>query len=326
MALASNATTSNPSDILLEAGTNEVEIFEFNLGGQSYGVNVAKVSQIVRRDQVTITRADIPPPGVLGSITYRGKPIMTLDLREILAIEGESVDSSRALMLVAQFNEQTIAFAIDGAERIHRVSWKNFEPINNGLSHENPYVNGIIRLDDRLILVLDLEYILTIVNPNLSLKINERKIQYIESNYKPRDHIKILFAEDSSMIRRMVSEQLGDVGFTNISLASNGQEALDTINRYVAESEASGQPISEYVDIVLTDIEMPVLDGLTLCKTIKKDLKLDVPVVVFSSLINDHMITKCKSVGADDWGSKPKIELIFDLIDRLVVNRNATDS
>ena len=325
MASASNATTSNQSEILLEAGTNEVEIFEFNLGGQHYGVNVAKVSQIVQRDQVTITRADLPPPGVLGSITYRGKPIMTLDLREILGIDGEPVDPSRGLMLVSQFNEQTIAFTIDGAERIHRVSWKNFEPINNALSHENPYVNGIIRLEDRLILVLDLEYILTMVNPHLGLKIDEQRIQDIEEKYKPRDHIKILFAEDSSMIRKMVSEQLGDVGFTSIDLASNGQEALDKVNGYVAQSQESGQPISDLVDLVLTDIEMPVLDGLSFCKAIKKDLKLDVPVVVFSSLINEQMIAKCQSVGADDWGSKPKIELIIDLIDRLVVNRGTQD-
>lgn len=321
MASASNATTSNQPEILLQAGTNEVEIFEFNLGGQHFGVNVAKVSQIVQRDQVKITRTDLSPPGVLGSITYRGKPIMTLDLRDILGIQGDPIDPSRALMLVAQFNEQTIAFTIDGAERIHRVSWKNFEPINNALSHENPYVNGIIRLDERLILVLDLEYILAMVNPHLGMKVDEQRIQEIESKYKPRDHIKILFAEDSSMIRKMVSDQLCEVGFANIDLASNGQEALDKVNSYVAQSKESGKPISDYVDLVLTDIEMPVLDGLTFCKAIKKDLNLDVPVVVFSSLINDHMIEKCKSVGADDWSSKPKIGLIFDLIDRLVVNR-----
>ncbi len=153
MASASNlSSTSNQRDILLEAGTNEVEIFEFNLGGQHYGVNVAKVSQIVQREQVKITRIDLCHPGVLGSISYRNKPVMTLDLRLILGIESENVDPSRDLMLVTQFNEQTIAFTIDGAERIHRVSWNNFEPINNSFSHENSYVNGIIRLEDRLVI------------------------------------------------------------------------------------------------------------------------------------------------------------------------------
>jgi|TARA_B110000495_G_scaffold192793_1_gene197331 two-component system chemotaxis response regulator CheV len=164
MASATNVSpTSNQGGILPEAGTNEVEIFEFNLGGHHYGVNVAKVSQIVQRDQVKITRTDLSPPGVLGSISYRNKPVMTLDLGLILGIESEITDSSRGLMLVTQYNDQVIAFTIDGAERIHRVSWKNFEPINNALSYENPYMNGIIRLEDHLVLMLNLEYILTTI-------------------------------------------------------------------------------------------------------------------------------------------------------------------
>lgn len=322
MAPASNvSTTSNQRDILLEAGTNEVEIFEFDLGGQHYGVNVAKVSQIVQREQVKITRSDLCHPSVLGSISYRNKPVMTIDLHEILGIEAESVDSSRSLVLVSQFNDQTIAFTIDGAERIHRVSWKNFEPINNTFSHENPYVNGVIRLEDRLVLVLDLEYILTSINPNLGIRIDEDQIKNIEEQYKPREHINVLFVEDSSMIRKMVANQLREVGFSSLELATNGQEALDKINSYVEQSKETGQPISDFLDLVLTDIEMPVMDGLTLCRTIKKELELDIPVVVFSSLINEQMILKCKSVGADDWASKPKIELIINLIDRFVVHK-----
>jgi len=316
------ATTSkalNQTDILLEAGTNEVEIFEFNLGGHHYGVNVAKVNQIIQREQVTITRADLPPPGVLGSIPFRGKPIMTLDLRQILGIEGESVDPSRALMLVTQFNDHVIAFAIDGAERIHRVSWKNFEPINDSFSQENPFVNGIIRVDERLILILDLEYILTLINPDLGMHIDNQKIQRIEEAYKPRDHIKILFAEDSSMIRKMVVKQFAEVGFTNIDVATNGKEALDKIAVAAEESKASGKPISEFYDIILTDIEMPVMDGLTFCKHVKHELALNLPVIVFSSLINNQMIEKCRSVGADHWGSKPKIDLIVDIIDKFIV-------
>ena len=322
MASATNVSpTSNQDYILLEAGTNEVEIFEFNLGGHHYGVNVAKVSQIVQRDQIKITRTDLSPPGVLGSISYRNKPVMTLDLGLILGVESKITDPSRGLILVTQYNDQVIAFTIDGAERIHRVSWKKFEPINNALNHENPYVNGVIRLEDRLVLVLDLEYILTTVNPNLGIRLDTERIKRIESHCQSRDHVKILFVEDSPMIRKMVATQLKDVGFSNIKLATNGQEGLDKINDYVKQSTDSVQPLSDFLNIVLTDIEMPVMDGLTLCRTIKKDLQLDIPVVVFSSLINDQMIIKCKSVGADHWGSKPKIELMMDLIDRFVLDK-----
>ncbi|MDQ8203821.1 chemotaxis protein [Pelagicoccus sp. SDUM812003] len=307
------------TDILLEAGTNEVEVFEFNLGGHHYGVNVAKVNQIIQRDQVKITRTDCPPHGVLGTITFRGKPTMTLDLRSVLGIYGEEPDPSRALMLVTQFNDQVVAFAIDGAERIHRVSWEKFEPISSNFAQENPYVNGIIRLDDRLVLILDLEYILTLINPRLGMTVDTQKLQKIEEEFKPRDHIKILFAEDSAMIRKMVHGQLMDVGFTNVDLATNGSEALDKVRRAKEESDASGTPFSEYYDLILTDIEMPVMDGLTFCKRVKQELALETPVIVFSSLINDQMIAKCKAVGANGWGTKPKVNLIVNIIDRLIV-------
>ncbi len=310
---------STKTDILLEVGTNEVEVFEFNLAGQHYGVNVAKVNQIVQREQLTITRADCPPNGVLGSITFRGQPIMVIDLRQILGIYDEEPDPSRALMLVTQFNDQIVAFAIDGAERIHRVSWKSFEPISSNFAQENPYVNGIIRLEDRLILILDLEYILTLINPRLGMSIDHGQIAKIEQEYKPRDHIKILFAEDSAMIRKMVHNQLTDVGFTNVELATNGKEALDKIAAAKADSQETGKPFSEYYDLILTDIEMPVMDGLTFCKNVKQEFKLETPVIVFSSLINDQMIAKCKAVGANGWGTKPKVNLIVDIIDRLIV-------
>ncbi|EDY80516.1 CheW-like domain protein [Verrucomicrobiia bacterium DG1235] len=311
---------SNKSDILLEVGTNEVEVFEFNLAGQHYGVNVAKVNQIIQREQLTITRADCPPNGVLGSITFRGQPIMVIDLRAILGIYDEAPDPSRALMLVTQFNDQIVAFAIDGAERIHRVSWQSFEPISSNFAQENPYVNGIIRLEDRLVLILDLEYILTLINPRLGMSIDHSKLEKIEQEFKPRDHIKILFAEDSAMIRKMVHNQLQEVGFTNVTLATNGKEALDQVVAAQNDSKETGKPFSDYYDLILTDIEMPVMDGLTFCKTVKKDLALETPVIVFSSLINDQMITKCKAVGANGWGTKPKVSLIVNIIDRLIVH------
>lgn len=307
------------TDILLEVGTNEVEVFEFNLGGHHYGVNVAKVNQIIQREQVKITRADLPPHGVLGTIPFRGKPTMTLDLRAILGIVEEPPDPSRALMLVTQFNDQVVAFAIDGAERIHRVSWQSFEPISTNLAQENPYVNGIIRLEDRLVLILDLEYILTLINPRLGMTIDRSKLERIEEAYKPRDHIKILFAEDSAMIRKMVHNQLQEVGFTNVHLATNGKEALDKVSAAYEDSKETGKPFSDYYDLILTDIEMPVMDGLTFCKHVKKEFDLATPVIVFSSLINDQMIAKCKAVGANGWGTKPKVGLIVNIIDRLIV-------
>lgn len=316
----STLSTTNNSDILLEAGTNEVEVFEFNLGGHCYGVNVAKVNQIVQREQVKVTRVDLPPHGVLGTMPFRGKPIMALDLRAILGIHDEVEDTGRSLMLVTHFNDQTVAFAIDGAERIHRISWERFEPISSSTAQENPYVTGIIRLKEKLVLVLDLEYILTLVNPRLGMSIDHNQLEKIEESFKPRGDIKILFAEDSAMIRKMVHGQLEEAGFTGVDVANNGQEAYDKVLAAIEESEATCTPFSDYYDLILTDIEMPVMDGLTFCRKVKMDHKLKTPVIVFSSLINDQMIRKCKAVGANGWGSKPKVNLVVKIIDRLIIH------
>jgi len=318
----SQSALSHPntnSDILLEAGTNEVEVFEFSLGGHQYGVNVAKVNQIIQRKQVTITRADCPPHGVLGSIIFRGNPTMTIDLRAILGIYEEEPDPSRALMLVTQFNDQVVTFAIDGAERIHRVSWERFEPISTNFAQENPYVNGIIRLEDRLVLILDLEYILTLINPRLGMTVDGSKIEKIEREFKSREEIKILFAEDSAMIRKMVHGQLTEVGFTNVEVASNGKEALQKVIAAKEAADAEGKPFSDYYDLILTDIEMPVMDGLTFCRKVKEEIKVETPVIVFSSLINEQMIHKCRAVGANGWGTKPKVGLVVNIIERLIV-------
>lgn len=306
---------------LLKAGGNEVEIFEFQIAGQSYGVNVEKVNQLIQRNQLKITRADLPPEGVIGSLTYRGKPIAAIDLRRILKIDGAPVDPDRELMLVTQFNGQSIAFAVDGAERIHRVSWEQFEPVATQAGNANSFINGIVKIEEKLVLMLDLEFILTEINPQFATSVDPEQIKRIEQAYKPFSELKILIAEDSAMIRRLLSEQLQKAGITQLTTANDGRSALDLVSQALSSSMETGRPFTEYYDLVLTDIEMPIMDGLTFCKQIKSELKIDVPVIVFSSLINDQMIERCKAVGADDWGAKPRIEIVVDMIERLVSKR-----
>ncbi len=262
-----------------------MEIFGFQIAGQSYGVNVEKVNQLIQRNQLKITRADLPSKGVIGSLTYRGKPIATIDLRRILKIDGAPVDPDRELMLVTQFNGQSIAFAVDGAERIHRVSWEQFEPVATYAGNANSFINGIVKIEEKLVLMLDLEFILTEINPQFATSVDPEQIKRIEQAYKPFSELKILIAEDSAMIRRLLSEQLQKAGITRLTTANDGRSALDLVSQALSSSMETGQPFTDYYDLVLTDIEMPIMDGLTFCKQIKSELKIDVPVIVFSSMI-----------------------------------------
>lgn len=310
------ATTAAQTSILLEVGTNEVEIFEFTLEGQSFGINVAKVQQILRRDSVKTTRLDFSPPSVVGSILFRGKPVLLIDLKQKLSIESKSQDSGRQLILVTEFNQITSAFVVDGAQRIHRVSWKQIEPMQEVLAFGATYATGVVRLDDRIMIIIDFEHILAEINPASSPHAGTEKVASGGTN-DARKKTKILFAEDSGMIRKLTMDQLRMAGFENVVPVEDGMRALRWIEQKKAAAEKSGGTIHDYLDLVLTDIEMPEMDGLTLCKKIKVDLGLSsIPVVVYSSLINEQMIRKCKQVGADNYMSKPQVDKIIEIIDQ----------
>ena len=318
-----NAVHQSPRDaILLQSGTNEVEFIEFFLGDVSYGINVSKVQRVLALSSAEVTAVAQAPHGVLGMIHIQKKPVPLMDLKGALCLpcDPDAIDPSRQLILVTAFNKQITAFLIDGISKIHRTSWENFEPMSEKVASEGAggYATGTVTLNENIIIILDLERLLLRLfprahsHPTETVRISERV---------GRDQVRIVYAEDSRMVRNMTANIIRTAGYQNIECFENGQDALRHLARRSKELQDQGKSLSDEIDLVLTDIEMPKMDGLTLCRRIKTELCPANPpkVVVYSSLINKEMAVKCDSVGADAQLAKPDVEQIVELIDKLCI-------
>jgi two-component system chemotaxis response regulator CheV len=304
------------TNILLEAGTNELEIIEFTVCGQPFGVNVAKVRKVLPFQSGMVTRMADAPPGVEGLIYYQEKPVLLVDLREILRLQGPPPSENRRLALITQFNDLLSSFLIDGVNRIHRLSWKALSPFEETLPGSSACVTGMVTIEGRVIMILDLEHLMAEISPETSVRATLGVDRAIPSDTR-RGAVRILYAEDSSLIRRITLQKLREAGFDKVQPFENGQRAYDALAAMAAEAKAAGQPPESVVDLILTDIEMPRMDGLTLCRLAREELGLRrTPVVIYSSLINEQMAAKCRAVGSNAQISKPKIEDIVSVLDQ----------
>ena len=304
------------SEILLEVGTNELEIIEFTVGGRHYGINVAKVKKVVHYQPSMLTQVSEVPAGVEGIIYFQGKPILLVNLRSLLSIEGEVPRDDRRLAIITQFNDMISSYLIDGVNRIHRLSWNKLQPFEEVIPGSNASVTGTITIGDRVIMLLDLEHLMSKIVPENSIHASTKTASTI-TRLSGRKDVRVLFAEDSSMIRKMTTAQLNEAGFSTIQVFENGKRAYDYISAEVTKAVSEGRNPNEVFDLLLTDIEMPQMDGLTLCKNIRETLGLKaVPIVMYSSLINEQMALKCRSVGSTAHISKPRIDQIVSIIDQ----------
>jgi len=303
--------------ILLESGTNEVEFIEFFLCGESYGVNVSKVQRVVALKSCPITAVAGAPHGVMGVIYVLGKPVLLVNLHDALNIPASAADSERQLVMVTRFNKRTTAFLIDGISKIHRTSWSDFEPMSGTLACDGGgYTTGSIRIGERIILILDLERLLLDFQP--ADQTPAAPPVPTEASQRSRANVKIVYAEDSKMIRKFTLDTLHGAGFANITVFENGLAAHEHLVQLRKNAADTGHTLRDEVDLIITDIEMPKMDGLTLCRNIKSSGGEHIPaVVVYSSLINDEMARKCATVGADAQLSKPHGEEIIAIADRL---------
>jgi two-component system chemotaxis response regulator CheV len=292
-------------DILLESGTNEVEVLEFFLGDVAYGINVSKVLQIVTLRETTLTPTPNAPEGYLGVLIWRDRPVPAYDLRNLLK-KGKTESLDRALFVVTEFNNVINAFLTDRVNRIHRVGWDKLQPAGDFLSKHSSQVIGTLEIDKVDILMLDFEHIVAEINPETNIYSHLKQVEYDRKD--GRTAIKVVFAEDSAFIRNAAITELHKGGYENIDGYGNGLDALEALK----EMKAKG----EMPDLILTDIEMPKMDGLTLCRRVREELnEPDIPVIFFSSLINNQMILKCKAVGGTGWVTKPDVPGILKLLD-----------
>jgi len=297
------------TNILLENGTNELEVLEFLLEGQHYGINVAKIREIIPYQNVT----PVPNshPSIEGIFMPRDTMITAINLRNCLQMrEYEEKEKDTSLFIITNFNQLDIAFHVDAVLGIHRVSWNQIiKPGSTVSTSEDGVSTGIIKIDGKLIIILDFEKIVTDINPETGLRISEIS----ELGERTAKDIAILIAEDSPLLNKLIVDSLKQAGYTNLIHTENGQQAYDVIMQCKEDGT-----LKQHVQCVITDIEMPVMDGHRLTKLIKEDEDTkDIPVVIFSSLVNDEMKRKGKSLGADAQLSKPEIGNLVQIIDGL---------
>ncbi len=308
------------TNILLESGTNEIEIVEFYLDEPGYrghyGINVAKVVEIIRPQKVTST-PQRPHPCILGAFPYRdGRVVPMVDLNVYL--ENPPVPADHKV-IITEFNKVVTAFQVSGVNRIYRMSWKDVEAPGKFLqeSSRNSIV-GVVRLDGRVVFLLDLEGIVGELNPQLalSMKIGELK--------KQEGAVRVLHADDSGSIRTIVKDLLTASGHFDVIQVSDGQEAWDLINTLNDKAAETGLHITDVLDGVIADIEMPRLDGLTLCRKIKESRELrHLPVALFSSLITEALKHRGVAVGADVQYAKPDLKNLSDKLYDLISSKKA---
>jgi two-component system chemotaxis response regulator CheV len=294
-------------------GNHQVELFEFIVGNVHFAINVAKVQQIIRRDTVTITRIDQAPPSVIGMFHFRGKPTLVVDLNDFLGIGGERPDPGRQPILVTEFNQTTFAFLVDGTTRIHRIGWDQVVPIDQTTLQANAFVSGVFTLTESIVQLLDLESIMCQVCPEKSIE-DSAELSVSQDERANRAKIRILYAEDSALVRRKTSEKLRERGFEQITFAENGKRALDILNGWKEEATRTGGTIEDCFDVLLTDIEMPELDGLSLTQHLRSEFGAgNIPVIVYSSLVNDQTRRDCEAAGVTKYLPKPNIDAVIDV-------------
>ena len=294
--------------ILLENGTNELEVLEFKLDGNAYGINVAKIKEIITYEDVTpVPNAH---PSIEGIFMPRDTMITAIDLKNCLQ---RGVSKAGGLFIITNFNKLDVAFHVDSVVGIHRVSWKDIiKPDSTVSSAEEGISTGIIKLDGRLIIILDFEKIMTDINPETGLKLTDID----ELGERGRYVIPILIAEDSPLLNKLIVDSLHKAGYVNLIHTENGQQAYDVIKDCKEEGT-----LKEHVQCIITDIEMPIMDGHRLTKLVKEDDETkDIPVIIFSSLVNDEMRRKGEALGANAQLSKPEIGNLVRVVDQLVLD------
>ena len=294
--------------ILLESGTNEIEVMEFTINESLYGINVAKVKEILVSQPVKhIPHAH---PAVEGIFKPRDKVITVVDLPNyLLGLSDEKREKD--LFIITNFNKINIAFRVHTVVGISRISWTSIQKPDKTVTGGNEGIaTGIAQCGDDLVTILDFEKIVAEIAPETTIQMSEID----QLGERQRSDAVILVAEDSVLLSKMIEEALHKSGYVNTRMFPDGSKLWDYLN------SLRGDPkLDEKLSLVITDIEMPQMDGHRLTKLIKDDREFKhLPVIIFSSLITEEMRRKGKELGADEQMSKPEIGHLVRVIDHLL--------
>jgi len=304
------------SDILLETGTNELEIIEFfvhekkgdKIETHYFGVNVAKVLEVVEAPEGLEASEAAAHPSFLGTIPLRDLILPVIDLSVWLDIE-RARDVNEPI-IVTEFNAMITGFLVSGVTQIHRVNWKDVEPPSKYVaSMDTNCITGTVKIHDRFVLMLDLEQVLADLDESGQTQANLTDL-VSEERYRA------LIADDSTSVRELLKNNFTQANF-EIDVVGDGAEAWNHLLAVKKKAESEGKRPLDYLDAVVTDVEMPQMDGYTLTRKIKEDPVLkELPVVLFSSLISDGVIHKGKAVMADAQVTKPEFNgLTYKVVD-----------
>lgn len=294
--------------ILLESGTGEVEILHFTVNNEHYAINVVKVKEILNIDNVSkVPNSNAAIPGIS---LIRGEVVTVIDMSYVLdGINNPNVEKS--MTLVCEFNQLKVAFAIDQVIGINRIGWSELKKPDT--ITQNSLVIGNINLDGQILMLLDFEKIVIDISPQTGINVD--RLKGVEHN-KDRADRRLILADDSPLIRALLKETLSKAGYKHMQFFDDGKSCYDYLMNLVDEK---GKDFVNDIDLLITDIEMPELDGHTLTRRVKEHAHLRrLPVVIFSSLITDDLKHKGESVGADAQMSKPEIEGLVNVLDELL--------
>jgi two-component system, chemotaxis family, chemotaxis protein CheV len=295
--------------ILLESGTNELEIVEFEVANNKFGINVIKVKEIIQ--PIPVTFIPHAHPHVEGIIQLRGEVLPVVDMLRVLGIQSTERNPQQKY-IVAEFNKQRVVFHVDNVTQIHRISWDQIEKPSDMYQGGTSQVIGVIKQNEQMILLLDFERIMVDINPDSGISVEAVK----KLGKRERSEKRILIAEDSPLLRKLLFDTMNEAGYENVEFFENGRDAYE----YLESITKAGSDVSEHIQLVVTDIEMPQMDGHHLTRKIKEHPDLQkLPVIIFSSLITDDLRHKGDQVGAEDQISKPEIAELILRVDQLIL-------
>lgn len=287
-------------NILLEAGTNELEIVIFQSGPFIFGINVMKVREIIT--MLPLTPLPGTPEAIMGLIELRGEVMTVIDLPMVIGHPRDVGDNDR--LIVCEFNGEKSVLRVDQVTEIKRISWEQIDTPSDLARGMQGITNGVVKTGDQMIILLDYE--------RIALELSRKDIMARESvkrlGARERSNKHVWIAEDSEMLRTLIIDTLDDAGYFNTTIFNNGKEALDAFEQSDVQC-----------DLLITDIEMPQMDGLHLTKRLRDmDRFADLPIVIFSSLISDDLKHKGDAVGANAQITKPEIGILIATLDEFL--------
>jgi two-component system, chemotaxis family, chemotaxis protein CheV len=299
---------NDPKGILLESGTNELEMVEFEVQNNRFGINVIKVKEIIQ--PTTVIPIPHSHPHVEGLIQLRGEVLPVVDMAKVLGLEKKETPQSK--FIVSEFNQQKVVFHVQNVTQIHRISWNQIEKPSEMYSGIKSGIIGVVKREESMILMVDFESIMVEINPESGINTDQVK----KLGQRERSSKKIVAAEDSPLLRKLLNDTLSEAGYESVEFFENGADTFNYLESLISESGRMEEPVG----LIITDIEMPQMDGHHLTKRIKNHPVLkNLPVIIFSSLITNDLRHKGEMVGAEAQVSKPEIAELIKKIDQFIL-------